>query len=103
MEGLAADNAPQANDGIVLALFGQGERRDRQLQGSRDPVDVRVRDLALLQCPECAAEQALGDVLVVARDDDRDMQISAAQVRLVASLTQSQRAYSRWPSLSFLV
>ncbi len=86
----------------MLALLCQRERGHRQLQRSRHPIHVRFRDFVLLQRPKGAAQQALGDVFVVARDNDRNVEVGTAQIRLLAFLTQSSKRLQQVTQLVFL-
>src|SRR5712691_6232193 len=52
VKSLAADHAPQTNDGIVLAFLGQGERSHWQFERAWDPVNIRLSHLPGLQCPQ---------------------------------------------------
>src|SRR4029077_743330 len=56
----------------------------------------------LLQRTESPPQQALGDVFVVARNNDRDVEVSTAQVRLLASFTHSSTRLQQMTQLVFL-
>ena len=74
MRRLTADHTAERDDARVPARLRESHRRQRKLEGSRDghDHDRLARHADLLQLGERSLEQAIGDLAVVAADDDPD-------------------------------
>ena len=94
LEGLASDDAAEADDSVVSALLRQREGGDGKLERSGHPEDVGILDAVTLQRLPGAPEKSVGDVVVGARDDDRELQVGAVEVGGRALLSHALN-YSR--------
>ena len=76
MRGLAAQNAADADDGVVASGFGQLFGGEGNLERSRDThnIDLPCRGAGALERVERPRQQTLGDEAVEAADDRAEAQ-----------------------------
>ena len=86
MRRLAADHDPERDDAVEGIGFDRFTARERKFEaaGYLDHADVFGGDAALAQRPQGAVEQLLGQILVKARDDDRETAFAALRRGRVA-------------------
>ena len=75
--GLTADHGPEADDGLVAAALGGVLGGEGQLERARDVVAVDLRDAFVGQRLAGAGLQRIGELLVEARDAERDAVLRA--------------------------
>src|SRR5207249_4953833 len=102
MGRLAPNHAPQRDQRRISPARGSRFGRDRQLERARHPdhVHPRLRHSLIAEALTRALQEACGDELIVAADEDGHATFSR-RARRTLNLGHSQWV-SRWPSLSRL-
>ena len=83
VSGIAAEEAADADYGIVFLCFGQGTRGGGNFEGSGDADDLDIFvaiHAAANQSVDDAGKQALGDERIKTADDDRESFAVAEQI-----------------------